>query len=72
MRRSLTKLGFVVSGERPRLLRYSIDVPTGGKIRYANEVVGDAIASEIILGCDLLNPLDIVLDGLGEAVQLLP
>ncbi len=57
-------------GERRRVLLYSIDVKIGDMLLYACEVVGDNRSDELILGRDVLNQLRVLLDGLGETVEI--
>lgn len=49
---------------------YLVDIRIGDIEVFAVEVVGDPKSEEIILGRNLLNQLKVVLDGLGEAVEI--
>lgn len=57
-------------GERRRVLLYSVDLKIGDMLLYACEVVGDNRSDELILGRDVLNQLRVLLDGLGEVVEI--
>ena len=57
-------------GERRRVLLYSVDLKIGDILLYACEVVGDNRSDELILGRDVLNQLRVLLDGLGEVVEI--
>lgn len=55
----------------PRLISlYLVDIQIGDIEIYAVEVVGDPTSQELILGRDVLNQMRVVLNGLGEAVEV--
>jgi hypothetical protein len=57
-------------GERRRVLLYLIDIQIGSIMIRGVEVVGDEELDEIIVGRDVLNQLRVLLDGLGEVVEV--
>ncbi len=55
----------------PRLISlYLVDIQIGDIAIVAVEVVGDPTSQELILGRDALNQMRVVLNGLGEAVEV--
>lgn len=57
----------------PRLISlYLVDIQIGDIEVHAVEVVGDPTSQELILGRDALNQIRVVLNGLGEAVEVHP
>lgn len=57
-------------GERHRVLLYLVNIQIGNITLYGMQVAGDEELDEIILGRDTLNQLRIMLDGLGESVEV--
>lgn len=58
-------------GERRRVLMYLVDLQVGGLTIGEIEVVGDELSDEIVIGRDALNRLRVLLDGPGEATEVL-
>ncbi len=56
--------------QRRRVLLYLVDLRIGTLTLHGIEVVGDDEATEIIVGRDVLNQLRVLLDGLGEVVEI--
>ena len=59
-------------GERRRVYLYLVDIHIGDLTLPSLEVVGDPDSDEAILGRDALNQLRVLLDGLGESVEIGP
>ncbi len=57
-------------GERHRVLLYLVNIQIADMTLYGIEVAGDRELDEIILGRDTINQLRIMLDGLGETVEI--
>ena len=57
-------------GERHRVLLYLVNIQIGDMTLYGMEVAGDHELDEVVLGRDTLNQLRIMLDGLGETVEV--
>ncbi len=58
-------------GERRRVLLYLIDIRVGHLMLPGIEVVSDDLGNEILLGRDVLNRLQVLLDGPAEMSKLI-
>ncbi len=57
-------------GDRYHVLLYLVDLQMGDITIPGLEVVGDEIANEVILGRDVLNRLQLLLDGPRERIKI--
>jgi len=57
--------------ERYRVMLYLVDIQIGNLTLPGIEVVGDELSNELVLGRDVLNRLQVMLDGPGETVKIL-
>lgn len=57
-------------GERHRVLLYLVDVQIGDLTLPGIEVVGDEISDEVVIGRDVLNRLQVLLDGPRETIKV--
>lgn len=57
-------------GESRRVSLYLVAVQIDTIMLHATQVVGDPQSEEVILGRDVLNQLRVLLDGLGEVVEV--
>ena len=58
-------------GESHQVLLYLVDVQIGDLTIPGIEVVGDEISNEIVIGRDILNRLQVLLDGPKETTQVM-
>ena len=56
--------------ERYRVMLYLVDIQIGNLTLPGIEVVGDELSNELVLGRDVLNRLQVMLDGPGETVKI--
>lgn len=57
-------------GESRRILLYLVDVQIGDLTLPGMEVVGDEISTEIVIGRDILNRLQVLLNGPGQTIEV--
>lgn len=66
--------GYVSSqwGDRRRIDLYDVDIRISNFILYAIEVIADPNSNEIIVGRDVLNQLELTLNGPAQVVEIHP